>query len=105
MNHLADEILAYQREVMNILLTFDALQSQLKLAHIQNCCFEDFEYIFNQALAKEKVTINIPALAFSDKSSLRLKIAAIIIAFQAMLRSVRGPFQINWCLRLKTSPH
>ena len=76
MNHLADEILAYQREVMNILLTFDALQSQLKLAHIQNCCFEDFEYIFNQALAKEKVTINIPALAINRacEKILRLKI-------------------------------
>ena len=51
-NFLSDEVVKYQAEVMNMFLTFDALQSQLKLSHIQNCCFEDFEYIYKQALDK-----------------------------------------------------
>ena len=55
MNYLSDKVVEYQREVMNMLLTFDALQSQLKLSHIQTCCFEDFEYIYKQALFKSSV--------------------------------------------------
>ena len=55
MNHLSDKVIEYQREVMNMLLTFDILQSQLKLSHIQTCCFEDFEYIYKQALFKSTV--------------------------------------------------
>ena len=57
LNFLSDEVVEYQREVMNMFLTFDALQSQLKLSHIQNCCFQDFEYIYKQALCKSKVRL------------------------------------------------
>ena len=56
-NFLSDEVVKYQAEVMNMFLTFDALQSQLKLSHIQNCCFEDFEHIYKQALYKPTVRL------------------------------------------------
>ena len=55
MNRVSDTIIEYKREVMNSLLTFDVLQSHLKPAHIQNCCFEDFEYVYRQALSIKKV--------------------------------------------------
>ena len=50
MNNLSDKIVEYKREVMNSLLTFDIMQAHLRPAHIQNCIFEDFEYIYRQAL-------------------------------------------------------
>jgi len=55
MNHVSDKIIEYQREVINSLLTFDILQANLTLAHIQNCCFEDFEYVYKQALSIKEV--------------------------------------------------
>ena len=55
MNRVSDKIIEYKREVMNCLLTFDVLQSHLKPAHIRNCCFEDFEYVYRQALSIKKV--------------------------------------------------
>ena len=55
MNRVSDKIIEYKREVMNKLLTFDILQSHLEPAHIQNCCFEDFEYVYRQALSIKKV--------------------------------------------------
>merc|ERR1719270_1184045 len=54
MNNLSDKIVEYRNEVMNSLLTFDLLQAHLKPAHIQNCCFEDFEYVYRQALSIEE---------------------------------------------------
>ena len=51
MNRVSDKIIEYQREVINSLLTFDILQAHLTPAHIQNCCFEDFEYVYKQALS------------------------------------------------------
>ena len=55
MNHVSDKIIEYQREVINSLLTFDILQAHLTPAHIQNCCFEDFEYVYKQALSIKEV--------------------------------------------------
>ena len=55
MNHVSDKIIEYQREVINSLLTFDILQAHLTPAHIQNCCFEDFEYVYRQALSIKEV--------------------------------------------------
>ena len=59
MNNLSDKIVEYRNEVMNSLLTFDLLQAHLKPAHIQNCCFEDFEYVYRQALSIEEVRMVI----------------------------------------------
>ena len=58
MNNLSDKIVAYKDEVMNSLLTFDLMQAHLKPGHIQNCCFEDFEYVYRQALSIEEVRTN-----------------------------------------------
>ena len=55
MNNLSDKIVEYKDEVMNSLLTFDIMQAHLKPGHIQNCCFEDFEYVYRQALSIEEV--------------------------------------------------
>ena len=55
MNHVSDKIIEYQREVINSLLTFDILQAHLTPAHIQNCSFEDFEYVYKQALSIKEV--------------------------------------------------
>jgi len=74
MNNLSDKIVQYRNEVMNSLLTFDLLQAHLKPAHIQKCCFEDFEYVYRQALSIEEVRMVIGGSQIYFLKQPRLKI-------------------------------